>query len=269
MNNKKISIDELKKIQIGILDYIDNFCRKNNINYWIDTGTLLGAVRHKGYIPWDDDIDIGMLRDDYEKFIKLFNKDNKTQYKFHCYEIDKNWYFPYGKVLDENTIMYEPDEETGIKTAVFVDVFIYDNIINDEKIIKKMYKKRDLYTKLSNLQNNKHFVSLNKQKYNFIRYPFYLLMQLFPKRYFVKKNIKNSKKYINSNTNYVGNLTSVTKMICSKDVFKSFVDLEFEGKKYKAPIGYEEWLKAFYGDYMKLPPKEKQVSHHRFVAYYK
>ena len=89
---KKIDIDDLKKIQLEILNYIDDFCKKNDINYWLDSGTLLGAVRHKGYIPCDDDIDIGMLREDYEKFIAIFNKNNKSNYKLHCYENDKNWY---------------------------------------------------------------------------------------------------------------------------------------------------------------------------------
>lgn len=266
---KKIDIDELKKIQLNILDYINKFCKENNINYWIDCGTLLGAVRHKGYIPWDDDIDIGMLREDYIKFMNSFNNNNDSNYKFHCYELDKNWYYPYGKVLDERTILYEPDEETGIKSSVYIDVFIYDRVIDDEKIISKMFKRRDIYTKLNNLQMNRHFVSNNKQKYNWFRYPFHLLMQLFPKRYFVKKNIKNSMKYCNIDTNVVGNFTSVTKMTCKKDIFKSFTQLEFEGKKYMAPIGYKEWLQNFYGDYMKLPPEEKRVSHHRFVAYYK
>ena len=93
----EIDIDELKKIQLNILEYIDKFCKENNINYWIDCGTLLGAVRHKGYIPWDDDIDIGMLREDYIKFMNSFNNNNDSNYKFHCYELDKNWYYPYGK----------------------------------------------------------------------------------------------------------------------------------------------------------------------------
>ena len=73
---RKIKVEELKKIQIQILDIVDTYCRNNNVNYWIDSGTLLGAVRHKGYIPWDDDIDLGMLRKDYEVFVEKFNKSN-------------------------------------------------------------------------------------------------------------------------------------------------------------------------------------------------
>ena len=266
---KKIDLIELKKVQLKILDYIDKFCKKNNINYWIDCGTLLGAIRHKGYIPWDDDIDIGMLREDYEKFRVLFNKNNTSKYKFHCYENDDNWYYTFGKVLDESTLLYEPDENGQIKTAIFVDVFVYDNVPNDQRTIEKMFNYRDIFQKLNYLQVLKKFFTPEKQKYNFIRYPFHLFMQLFPKRYFVKKGIQNCKKYNDIDCDKVGNFTSVTRMVGDKSIFKSFVDVEFEGNIYKAPIGYDEWLKSFYGDYMQLPPKEKQVSHHSFVAYYK
>lgn len=107
------------------------------------------------------------------------------------------------------------------------------------------------------------------KKYSIIRYPVWLIFQILPKGIFVKKSIKNSKKYCDIDTGFVGNFVGQTRFVCSTDVFSSFVDVEFEGEKYPAPIGYDEWLKSFYGDYMKLPPKEKQVSHHKFVAYYK
>ena len=104
----ELSLDELRKIQIEILDVVSKFCDDHEINYWLDGGTLIGAVRHKGYIPWDDDIDLGMLRPDYDKFMRLFNEHN-TRYKFHCIENDPKFYVPFGKVLDTETILYEPD----------------------------------------------------------------------------------------------------------------------------------------------------------------
>ena len=264
-----IEVNELKQIQIDILNNVDDFCRKNNIHYWIDCGTLLGAVRHKGYIPWDDDIDIGMLRKDYEIFRKKFNKDNNSIYKFHCFENDKEWFLPYGKVLNENTILYEPDKKTGVKSSIYIDVFVYDNVPNDDKVISTMYKKRDLYKILNNLQTFKGFYTKNRSKYNIFRYPFHYLMKVFPKRYFVKLSIKNSKQFCSIPTKKIGNFTSVSKVICDKSIFDEFVDLEFEGKKYSAPKEYDKWLFEFYGDYMKLPPIENRVSHHRFEAYYK
>ena len=270
MNNKKIEVEEMKKIQVKILDYVNEFCSKNDIKYWLDCGTLLGAARHKGYIPWDDDIDLGMLREDYDKFIKIFNKDNNSNYKLHCYENDKNWAFTYAKIIDENTVLYEPNEKTGIKSGVFLDLFVYDNAPADDKELKKMYKKRVLYYKLNKLQVNKYFESEKKQKYNIIRYIIYYLFKLLPKQFFIKKSIKNQKKYINKYTGFIGNFSGVVGNIkCKKEIFSTFVKLEFEGKMYSVPAGYKEWLTAYYGNFMKLPPKEKRVTHHQFVAYYK
>ena len=264
---EKIDSCKLKRIQLNILDYVANFCSQNGINYWLDCGTLLGAIRHNGYITWDDDIDIGMLREDYDKFIKIFNKIKNSNIKLHCYETDKNWYLPYGKILDESTLLYEPDEKSGVKSSINIDVFVYDNAPDNDNQLNKMFKLRDLYRNLNNLQKFKHFASDKNQIFNIIRLPIWLLFQLIPQGFFIQKSINNSKKFVNSNSRKVGNFTSISKQSCSKDVFNSFVKVNFEGKEYYAPIGYDKWLKSFYGDYMKLPPKEKQISHHKFVAY--
>lgn len=261
---EKIDVEKMKEIQINILKHVDRFCRENNIKYWIDFGTLLGAVRHKGYIPWDDDIDISMLREDYMKFMELFNKTN-SKYKFSCYELDKNCCLPYGKVLDTSTILYEPNSKTGRKSSIFIDVFVYDKIPNDVSIAQKMYKKYKQYKKLNNLQMNKSFYIKEKEKYNFIRYPFHLMLQLLPKRFFVKRNINLMKKYNNYNTDYI----IVTDKVVNRELLNTFIELDFEEKKFMAPKEYDAWLKNIFGDYMKLPPIEKQVSHHRFEAYYK
>ena len=264
---KEIDLEELRKIQLEILDDINEFCKKNKINYWIDCGTLLGAVRHSGYIPWDDDIDIGMLREDYDKFLKTYNKDNK-RYKLMASELDKDYYFQFGKVVDTKTVLYEPDEKTGIKGAVYVDVFVYDNAPDDEDKLKKQFDKRDLYNKfrIAQLFPNNYDKSSFKKK--ILRLFLNIYLKFLPKNYYTKKCIENSKKYMNKNTKRVGNFTSAKRMTGDKKIFNSFVELPFEKKNDPAPIGYKDWLKAFYGDYMKLPPKEKQVSEHVFQAYY-
>ena len=264
---KEININELKKIQVEILDYIDKFCKKNKINYWIDCGTLLGAIRHSGYIPWDDDIDIGMLRDDYDKFLRLFNNED-SKYKLLAVENNNDYYFAFGKVVDTNTVLFEPDEETGIKTGVYIDVFVYDNAPDDDKLVKEMYDKRDYYNKFRIAQLYPSLYDKTSFKKRIMRFFLNLYLKFLPKNYYTKKCIQNSKKYIYNNTKRVGNFTSDAKIICDKHIFNSFIPVTFENKKYPAPVGYDEWLKAFYGDYMKLPPKEKQVSNHKFKAYY-
>ena len=103
---RKLTSQELRQNQIEILDAVTDFCDKNDIKYWLNGGTLIGAVRHNGFIPWDDDIDLGMLRDDYDKFTKLFNASN-TRYKFRCLELDPKWHLVFGKVYDVQTVLYE------------------------------------------------------------------------------------------------------------------------------------------------------------------
>ena len=264
---KKINLNELKKIQLEILNTVDKFCKKNKINYWLDCGTLLGAIRHSGYIPWDDDIDIGMLREDYDKFLKTFNQSN-TKYQLSALEIDKNYYFAFGKVVDTTTLLYEPDE-TGIKSNVYIDVFVYDNAPDDDKKVEKMYQKRDFYNKLRIAQLYPNLYDHESLIKKIMRLFLKIYLKFLPKNYYTKKCIQNSKRYMNEKTKRVGNFTSAAKIICDKHIFNSFIDVTFENRKYPAPVGYDEWLKSFYGDYMKLPPKEKQVSNHKFKAYYK
>ena len=181
---------------------------------------------------------------------------------------DKNYYFQFGKVIDTNTILYEPDPETGVKIGVYVDVFVYDNAPDDDKLVKEMYDKRDYYNKFRIAQLFPKQYDKSSLKKRIMRFFINIYLKFLPKNYYTKKCIENSKRYINENTKRVGNFTSDVKIIVDKSVFDSFVDVKFENKMYKAPIGYDKWLKAFYKDYMKLPPKEKQVSNHKFKAYY-
>lgn len=262
---KRLTQEETKHIQLEILDVVATFCEKHNIRYWLDNGTLLGAIRHKGYIPWDDDIDIGMLRYDFEHFMQTFNREN-TRYRFICNELDASCPYPYGKVLDTETILYEPDEH-GIESCINIDVFVYDNAPDDPVECERMYRRRDRYSILNLLQNR--MIGTRGIIKDLVKFIGYWGLKLFPKGYFAGKVVENSKKYAKCSTIGVGNFTSVTKIYCKKDIFSSFKEIEFEGNFYYAPIMYDEWLTAFYGDYMKLPPKEKQVSHHVFEAYKK
>ena len=261
---RKIDLDELKLIQIGILDYVSEFCDNNNIKYWIDSGTLLGAIRHKGYIPWDDDIDIGMLREDYEKFIKIFNKNN-SHYKLYCNELDKKCPYALGKVMDIDTVLYEPNED-GVKIAINIDIFVYDNAPETLEETNKLYDLRDRYNYLRMYQN------FSYMKYDFFRNIYIkilrFILSFLPKGYFAKKMIELSKKNVSNNTGKVGNFLGCTRIHSNKSALAEITKVEFEGKKYNAPKGYDEWLTDFYGDYMKLPPEEKRVGHHYFKAYH-
>lgn len=257
---KKIGLNELREVQLEILDNVDGFCRRQGIKYWIDGGTLLGAVRHKGYIPWDDDIDLGMLRQDYDKFMRTFNNENSV-YKFICIENTPGFYCPFGKVIDTRTKLIEGNHTTSIN----IDIFVYDNAPDTDKMVKKMFDRRDLirkwYYKRINLKLREGADSKLKI------YCKKIFLKFISPDIFLKKIVRNSKKYMRHHTKRVGNFTGYTPFTCSKEVFKTFIEVEFEGRKYMAPVGYDLWLKSCYGDYMVLPPEEERKTTHFFEAY--
>lgn len=261
---QQLAEDDLKQIQIEILDVVATFCKEHGIRYWIDSGTLLGSIRHKGYIPWDDDIDIGMLRPDYERFKELFNAEN-SRYQLICNDLDPTCIYPFAKVLDTQTVLYEPDEEHGVQTCINIDIFIYDNAPDDDAECKRMYDARDRYVMLNLLQNR--LIGTHSLSKDIVKFVGYHVLRHFPVACFATKVVENAKSYDVVETGYVGNFTAVSRIKVSKHVFDSFITGEFEGKYYNIPVGYDEWLTAFYGDYMQLPPAEKRVAHHMYVAY--
>ena len=194
--------------------------------------------------------------------------NRKSRYRLCASELDKDYYYPFGKVLDTNTILYEPDE-TGVKISVYVDVFVYDNAPDDEHKLKKMFDRRDYLNKFRIAQLYPNLYDKTSIKKRILRFFINLYLKFLPKNFYTKKSIELSKKYINKNTKRIGSFTSAQRTAGDKEIFKSFVEVTFEKKKYPAPIGYEKWLEALYGDYMKLPPKEERTSHHDFVAFYK
>lgn len=258
---QEIDIVELKAIQIQILDVVSDFCDKNGIHYWLDSGTLIGAVRHRGYIPWDDDIDLGMLRPDYDRFAKEFNLQG-GKYRFCCIENTPRFTYPCGKVFDTDTVLFEPNEE-GVRSSVNIDVFVYDNAPADDREVERMYNRRD---RLMYLRDVRLYSPIQKQK-NPVKKLGIWLANTIPPGCLESRISRNSKRYADKDTGRVGNFTAIVRMCASKRIFDSFTEVEFEGKKYKAPVGYDEWLRLLYGDYMQLPPEEKRVSHHLFKAY--
>ena len=268
MGKKLLSLEELKRHQIGILDAVATFCDQQGIPYYLSGGTLLGAVRHKGYIPWDDDIDICMMREDYERFIRLFNDAND---RYQVWSIENNPRSPreYGKVLDTHTLLYEPDEH-GKKLCVNIDLFINDPAPVDDAVMNAMYDRRDLLRrkKILREQSRHQRVTGFHSLWYYIRGIF---RRMIPERYYARKLVENARSYHDPRSEFVGDFSGYyhgqARVKVPRALFAESVLLDFEGKKYKAPIGYDAWLTALYGDYMVLPPKEERVSHHSFIAY--
>ena len=277
---KRIEPDELKQLELDILDYVAKFCDEHEITYWLDFGTLIGAIRHKGYIPWDDDIDISMMRADYNKFIKLFTSAQTGKYKMRCMENDPNCGLLFGKIRNTETLLFDHQKISGepntlkIKAnkhlGVYIDIFIYDNAPEDDNELKKIFRKRNFYRKITQLRTKKR-----RPQGNFFRrtcsYAVRLLSKIIfsplPINYFAKKAAKIFQKYELFPAKRVACFTTSYSAAIDKHVFDSFIDVDFEGRKYKAPSGYDELLRAYYGDYMQLPPVEERTSKHELTAY--
>lgn len=252
-----ISTDEVKKIEISILDYIDSVCKEKGLNYYLAYGTLLGAVRHKGFIPWDDDIDICMKREDYDQFIKYAGAIDNARYKLCHRSLSKHYTCEYAKVIDITTKIEGKEVEIGDDDGLWVDIFPLDVVPRHDKLIRFIIQASVAFRVFS---IHKTF----PKKRNIIWYPIWLLSRLIGPYPFLRITDKLSQ--IGERGDRIGYMASLSASSDCKYSFpKSYFDgteyLVFEGKKYPAPPMYDAYLKSQYGDYMQLPPVEKRVPH--------
>lgn len=264
-------LEELKKIQLDILMSLHGFCMSHNIQYSLAAGTLIGAVRHKGFIPWDDDIDVYMLREEYNKLITLFPKEYEGKYSLLCLETDNNWYRSFGKLVDVRTVEIEKTRNKYKGMGIGIDIFPIDDVPDDDEQWKKYDKKRrfirDMFTIKTLCYSNKRGLVKNMVIFMgrilLMPFPFSYLSKLMDR--YSKKN--NGQGYAHVYENSWGVYNSKRPWL-KKDL-KEVIDAEFEGKIVKIMKGYDDYLTTVYGDYMQLPPEEKRVSHHAFTAYWK
>lgn len=268
---RELSVDEVKKVQLDILKAVDKWCRENNVNYYLMYGTLLGAVRHKGYIPWDDDIDIAMLRPDYERFLREFNKDRDDDLEVLHYSIDPQFPYEFAKIHDKHTRMVE-NSGVPYDLGINVDLFVLDDIVEDENEAVKLAKKLKFPQSVFDI---KLTVGNKYRKRTLIKRigvdALKTLTAPFSVNWCVKRIDSIAKTFNNKpDADYLAFISERTykpKQKYKKELFKDSIDLNFEDGVFKAPAMYDEILTVLYGDYMKLPPVEQQVTHHDFKAY--
>ena len=269
-NRKPMTLDEQKKVMLNILVEFANFCDEHNLTYYLDAGTLIGAVRHKGFIPWDDDIDVNMPQKDYDKFIELTR--NLEGYLTDHIQVEycEDTTYTFLKISDDRTILVEFPEQNPMEVGVYIDVFPKYGVAD------KSWKSK-MICKVSEILGCMHWFchysvyawtrkdsvySVSKRLAGKFLSPFFKdanwpvrLQDAIMHRY-AKRHPLEECKYVTTLTN------GEFHKLAPKECFDGFQWLEFEGIKFKGPKDYDTYLHCLYkGDYMQLPPEDKRVQH--------
>lgn len=280
---REIDLNELKSIELEILKDVAAFCEKHNLRYFLCGGTLLGAIRHEGFIPWDDDIDIMMPRDDYDKFVELYNiNKNKEYYEAYSLRNNKEYWRTHCQVFDKRTILEAVDalEEKYKDNSIFIDVFPIDGMPNSKfmqniywagyKVLHSIHCGNILAYKPSNHFGKNPIKNLVR---TWIKYIFISLFRRFPTKKIIKMCDNYARQYRYQDCEYVALVAEYgdfgTRGIVPKSIYNNTSIVRFEGLDFKGPGDWDKYLSCVFGDYMQLPPESERVCKHWFKAYWK
>lgn len=262
---RSIDLNEVKRIELNILKYIDNVCKESNLRYSLCGGTLIGAIRHNGFIPWDDDIDIMMPRPDYDQMIEIINGEDNRYYAFN--ETDSNYYYNFSKVVDTNTVLFEKGYTEIDGMGVFVDVFPVDSFPDDItlKKAKEIHKIRKLinYYAIERIEFGINIIKWIKNKY------YYHLSRKNSLYDLQEKYLQVVKKEPYGSTEKVFLTGAYEILPLPLEMFEEYTEVKFEDEWFSSIKHYDEYLTKVFGNYMKLPPKKDQMTIHNIEAYWK
>jgi lipopolysaccharide cholinephosphotransferase len=257
---KRIVLPKIHDKELEMLKEIDRMCSLLGIHYFICYGTLLGAVRHKGFIPWDDDADVVMLRPEYDIFMREYKKYIDSS-KFYIDSLaNPNFFFPFSKIRYKNTLMVQSFNEKGKNNEIWVDIFPLDNVPNDSAERKHYFK--SIIT-IENILLKRLVPSSSNVKTFFKK----TLGYLYPCSTVAlkKKMVKKMKRYENDNSClFVGNVTN-TNYCLTKSFFAKQSLYLFENAQLYGPFDYDGVLKTLYGNYLLPPPEDQRYAGHDIV----
>lgn len=268
---RPVTLEESKQIQFELLKKVHKYCKDNNLSYFLIDGTLLGAIRHHGFIPWDDDIDILMPRKDYDLFFQKFGERDNAK-AINC-ETDNDYYLPFGKVIDTRTVV---KENISLKTelGVYIDVFVLDALSDNYKENERAVKKLQFYRNL--LSVNLLPGSDKRKGWKRIAHSILNKVIFLFNMNNLSKKMNNTAKQLGKNTKnppWFGRLCNISAAEIEQKLypedFNGAGDAFFEGSIFCAPCGYDRVLKELYNDYMQFPPENERVSHHEYNQYWK
>ena len=256
------TLKHLQKVQIKILKYFIEVCEENDLTYFLYAGSLIGAIRHKGFIPWDDDIDVIMFRKDFEKLSEIFEKNIDDKYTFTNVLNEETYFYTWGHLSLKNTVLKEWwADQVNYTPPIFLDIFILDNIPNNK--IKRFIHKWSSFT-LNQLTIYAYIKYENKSKWKqFIQRSAYYFLKIIPvSPYSIKKKcVETFSKYMDEECDEVCNFPAICFMpINYKKDFLPAKKAKFEDMDVKIPNNYDKVLTRLYGNYMELPPEEKRYA---------
>ena len=257
------SLSEIKKAEFQILCTFKKICEENNLRYFLCGGTLLGAIRHKGFIPWDDDIDVTMPYDDYLRFLSIAPGLLGAEYFVQNCETEPNFPSPFTKIrLNQSTFLDSSFAKWHINHGIWIDIFPLILLTDRKyKYANKILKVCKILQMEDLINSNESFFleTYGKKKIRLLKI-FYFLV---PSN--IRQNIhKRVLKYICSSDRgeYYSELIGSSMYKWPKEIFQLTDKVEFEGEEFLAPKGYDKYLQIHYGNYMELPPEEKRVGVH-------
>ena len=254
-------VKKLQMYQMEILDEIEKICNKHDLQYFIMGGNLIGAVRHKGFIPWDDDLDIAMMREDYDKFLEFATKEIDEKYFVDYSETNPNYYLPFAKVRIKDSIYEEPiQKDYGGPKGIWIDIFPLDNANSEDSIFIRIQTCLKIFLNWvcaikANVSSNK--LTILKKIIKFLFKPISIKkLSRFQQRIMKFNKNKNSRYCISFGARY-----GMKKQTMLKTVFLPATRLQYENRIYSAPGNYKEYLERVYPGYMTLPPEEERITH--------
>ena len=261
--NSQYNLRELQLAESEILDDFVTLCKENNLQYFLVSGTLLGAVRHKGFIPWDDDIDVAMPYGDYLKFLKIASGLLGDKYFVQCTETDPDFYPSFAKIKKNNTTFLDKEHLSwNIHRGIWIDIFpiVYTRGGLEYKIKKTIIKNGGYlsFDSFLAIRLEEYSQTVSKLKMTVLK-----AIHKIPKPSREKLRKKLESYVFNHKVKKYAVFVSgqgVTPLYPA-EIFKSSCNLDFEGQKRKAPVGYKNYLEITYGDYMTPPPEDKRVGH--------
>ena len=272
--DNSLSMKDVQAISLEILRKVADVCEQENLRYGLAFGTLLGAVRHKGFIPWDDDIDIIMPRPDYEKLRLVFKNHSRELYPYKLFDHSvKDYPYLLSRVCDDRYLI-DVCNEKPCGMGVFIDIYVLDGMGNTYEEAWRFAKKTCKYPRLIFLSTRKHYhFGMTKGILKRIaKIPAFYFAKIMGKAYFTNKLLSMIDFNSYESNQYVGCATWIERpkdaVINKKDVDEFFL-MDFEKYQFKVPKAYDKLLRQWYGNYMQLPPEKDRVYHHLYTAYKK